>query len=288
MIRSLMALFLISFIPLVSAGELRVVEDPATGLVSRVEFVDGSRNVAKTIKSGWPSGQAVSAINFSTAEVASSQKLLSAETTILSAGNHVLVNVSQARQVGESEYKKTGLPYDVRHNVTLYDRAGKSVSTLMNLPCKPLNISESANKFLCYYEPTYDPDGRPVGEHADDNLKKWALYIFQFDGNQWSRSRFLGEGDYSTAKMSPNGQWLALLSTRSVPKNTDLLLLYALGQAAGSPPVNIFEGKKFKRITRIGNKGEVIIDKINIRFDESGEPVREIIKTKIIYAPEAN
>ena len=288
MFRTLIMFTLVSSISLVNANELRVVEDPATGLISKVEFVDNYGNVSKTIKSGWPSGKAVSAINFRTAEVASSQKLLSAKITILPAKNHVLVNVSQARQVSEMEYKQTSLPYDVRHNITLYDHTGKSVSTLMNLPCKPFDISDSANKFLCYYEPTYSPDGWPIGEHADDEFKNWALYIFEFDGNQWTRSKFIGEGGYSTAKMSPNGQWLALPSAKSLPKHTDLLLLYALDKPAGSPPVKILEGERVNRFTRIGNKGEVIIDKINIRFAKNGEPVREIIKTEIIYAPETN
>jgi len=176
----------------------------------------------------------------------------------------------------------------VRQNVTLYDRTGKTVATIPNLPYEPIAISENADKFLCYYEPTYDPEGWPIGDHAAEEFKNWALSIFQFDGNQWNRSKFLGEGGYSTAKISPNGKWLALPSVRPPPKHTNLLLLYSLEQPASSPPVKILEGRKFKRFTRIGNKGEVIIDKVNIRFDKNGQPVREIIKSEIIYSPETN
>ena len=288
MFRTLIMFTLVSSISLVNANELRVVEDKMTGRVSKIEFLDDSGNVVNTIKSGRSIGQVVNAINFSSTEVSSSKKLLLAKTTIFPAKNRVLVNVGQVRKVGDLEYKQTSLPYDVRHNITLYDHTGKSVSTLMNLPCKPLDISDSANKFLCYYEPAYDPDGWSIGEYADDEFKNWALYIFEFNGKQWNRSKFLGKGDFSTALISPNGQWLALLDSRPLPKHTDLLLLYALDKPAGSPPVKILEGERVNRFTRIGNKGEVIIDKINIRFDKNGEPVREIIKTEIIYAPETN
>ncbi len=286
MVKSILSITLIVSASFVNAIELRVIEDPTSGLIKRVEFVDKSGDITKTIKRGTSHGKVVNRAKFSLSEIATSKRLLLAETTILPAKNHVLVYVEQARQVGDLEYEKAGLPFDVRNNVTVYDRNGNSVSTVLNLPCKPLAISDTGEIFLCYYEPVYNPDGRKISEHVNEELKNWGLYIYQFEMNQWKGSRFIGEGGYYFAKLSPNGQWLALPSVKSQPTHIDLLKIYSLKLPNGAPPVTTFEGRKFKRFTRLGNDGEVMIDEINIIFNQNGKPVREISNTEVIYRPE--